>query len=204
MFEHVPSDYACLKMHTLPPSGGDTLWASGYELFDRFSVPFQKMLSGLTVTSSQQTFTSAAKKGGYDLILENRGAPENHGDHFTATHPVVRTNPVTSRNSIYALGLHAKGIDGVTQAESDILMKMFLDTITQNHDIQVRFKWSKNDVAIWDNRCVYHRYAYLPKSDAHADIGRSGTADFSDDFPRAGVRVTSIGERPYFDRTTLP
>jgi alpha-ketoglutarate-dependent taurine dioxygenase len=158
MFEHIPSDYACLKMHTLPPSGGDTLWASGYELFDRFSRPFQKMLSELTVTSSQQTFTSAARKGGYDLILENRGTPENHGNHFTATHPVVRTNPVTGRNSIYALGLHAKGIDNVTQAESDILMKMFLDNITQNHDIQVRKKWSKNDVAIWDNRCVYHRY----------------------------------------------
>jgi hypothetical protein len=39
---------------------------------------------------------------------------------------------------------------------------------------------------------------------AHADFGCSGTADFSDDFPRAGVRVTSIGERPYFDPTTLP
>jgi alpha-ketoglutarate-dependent taurine dioxygenase len=162
MFENIPSDYACLKMHTLPPSGGDTLWASGYELFNRFSTPWQKMLSGLTVTSSQQTFTSAAKIGGYDLILENRGTPENYGNHFVATHPVVRTNPVTGKNSIYALGLHAKGIDRVTQAESDVLMKMFLDTITQNHDIQVRHKWGLNDVAIWDNRCVYHRYVFFP------------------------------------------
>jgi hypothetical protein len=29
-FEPVPSDYAILKIHTLPPTGGDTLWASGY------------------------------------------------------------------------------------------------------------------------------------------------------------------------------
>jgi len=187
MFENVPSDYACLKMHTLPPSGGDTLWASGYEMFDRFSTHYQKFLSGLTVTSSQQTFTSAAKKGGYELIKENRGTPENFGEHFTATHPVVRTNPVTGRNSIYALGLHAKSIDGLTNMESDNMMKIFLDLITQNHDIQVRFRWTMNDVAIWDNRCVYH----------------TGTADFNDDHPRAGVRVTSCGERPYFDPATL-
>ena len=27
-FEPVPSDYAILKVHTLPETGGDTLWAS--------------------------------------------------------------------------------------------------------------------------------------------------------------------------------
>lgn len=30
-FEPVPSDFAMLKVHTLPETGGDTLWASAYE-----------------------------------------------------------------------------------------------------------------------------------------------------------------------------
>ena len=30
-FEPVPSDFAILKVHTLPKTGGDTLWASAYE-----------------------------------------------------------------------------------------------------------------------------------------------------------------------------
>lgn len=39
-FEPVPSDYAMLKIHELPTTGGDTLWASGYEIYDRLSPHF--------------------------------------------------------------------------------------------------------------------------------------------------------------------
>lgn len=34
-FEPVPADYACLMVSQLPPTGGDTVWASGYELYDK-------------------------------------------------------------------------------------------------------------------------------------------------------------------------
>jgi alpha-ketoglutarate-dependent taurine dioxygenase len=157
MYESVPSDYSCLQLHVLPPSGGDTLWASGVEMYERYSTKMQKYLQTLTITSSQQTFTSAAKKGGFDVINENRGHPLNSGTHFTATHPVVRTNPVTGLNSIYAIGLHVKCINGLTNSESDSLMESFLNCITNNHDLQVRLRWTPKTVAIWDNRSVTQR-----------------------------------------------
>lgn len=53
--------------------------------------------------------------------------------------------------------------------------------VSQNHDAQVRFKWSKNDVAIWDNRSNWHAATY-----DHGDV-------------RIGDRVVSLGEAPYFD-----
>lgn len=34
-FETKPADYTSLRLTQLPSSGGDTLWASGYELYDR-------------------------------------------------------------------------------------------------------------------------------------------------------------------------
>jgi len=34
-FEPKPADYTSLRLTQLPSSGGDTLWASGYELYDR-------------------------------------------------------------------------------------------------------------------------------------------------------------------------
>jgi len=34
-FEPKPADYTSLRLTKLPSSGGDTLWASGYELYDR-------------------------------------------------------------------------------------------------------------------------------------------------------------------------
>ena len=154
MYETVPSDYSCLQMHIQPPSGGDTLWASGVEMYNRYSTKMQNFLKTLTITSSQQTFTSAAEKGGFTVVEENRGHPSNRGTHFTATHPVVRTNPVTGLNSSYAVGLHVKCVDGITNAESEALIKSFLDCLTQNHDLQVRLRWTPKTVAVWDNRSV--------------------------------------------------
>jgi alpha-ketoglutarate-dependent taurine dioxygenase len=46
--EQVPSDYTCLRLVELPSCGGDTLWASGYEVYDRISEPMRKMLEGKT------------------------------------------------------------------------------------------------------------------------------------------------------------
>jgi alpha-ketoglutarate-dependent taurine dioxygenase len=72
----------------------DTLWASGYELYDRLSAPYQKFLETLTATFAQPGFKEVAAKSGFNLYDKPRGAPENVGDDLTAIHPVIRTNPV--------------------------------------------------------------------------------------------------------------
>lgn len=58
----------------------DTLWASGYEVYDRISAPYQKFLEGLTATYAQPLFEEAAKKNGFKLYSGERGAPENVGE----------------------------------------------------------------------------------------------------------------------------
>jgi alpha-ketoglutarate-dependent taurine dioxygenase len=53
-FERIPSDYAILKIIKTPEDiGGDTLWASGYEAFDRLSPIWQRFAEGLTATHYQ-------------------------------------------------------------------------------------------------------------------------------------------------------
>lgn len=81
-----------LKIHTLPPTGGDTLWASGYEAYDRLSPPMQKMLEGLTATHDAKFFLEEAERLGNPLRKSIRGNPLNQGDGLTAVHPVIRTN----------------------------------------------------------------------------------------------------------------
>ncbi|OAA61706.1 alpha-ketoglutarate-dependent sulfonate dioxygenase [Niveomyces insectorum RCEF 264] len=183
-FEHVPSDYAILKIVQPPEdAGGDTLWASGYELYDRLSPPIQKLVDGLTATHYQPNFVKVKEAFDLELIEEDRGAPENNGLDFKAEHPVVRTNPVTGWKSLFSAGhqVHAGWINGVTPRESDILKEYFLQLITDNHDLQVRFRWNKNDLAIWDNRSVFH----------------TATNDYNG--KRQGNRVVSLGEKPYYD-----
>jgi alpha-ketoglutarate-dependent taurine dioxygenase len=180
-FEPVPSDYAMLKIHTLPPTGGDTLWASGYEIFDRLSPAMQNFLESLTATHDAKFFLEEAERLGNPLRKGVRGSPLNHGESLEAIHPVIRTNPVTGWKSLFVNKGFTKRINGVTKDESDMLLNYLFNLVTQNHDVQVRFKWNKNDLAIWDNRSTWH----------------CATFDYVQ--TRAGDRVCSLGEAPYLD-----
>jgi alpha-ketoglutarate-dependent taurine dioxygenase len=151
-FEPAPADYTSLRLTQLPKTGGDTLWASGYELYDRFSPAYQRFFETLTATYSGSGFIAAAKADPENIKLytEPRGNPLNVGEELSTVHPVVRTNPVTGWKSIYAVGPFPKQINELNSSESEELLKKFYNTILENHDIQVRFKWrNPNDIGMY-------------------------------------------------------
>ncbi|RYO84873.1 hypothetical protein DL766_001687 [Monosporascus sp. MC13-8B] len=183
-FEPVPADYSSLRLVKLPKTGGDTLWASGYEIYDRISQPYQKFLETLTATFEQPKFAEVAESNGFKLYDKSRGSMENVGSELRAVHPVVRTNPVTGWKSIFPVGGHVREINELSQDESRKLLDWFLELVYRNHDLTVRHRWtSANDIAIWDNRSTFHTATY--------DIEGQGE--------RFGNRAVGIGERPYFD-----
>lgn len=138
-FERVPSDYAMLRIHTLPETGGDTLWASGYEVYDRLSPEMAGFLEGLTATHDASFFHEEARRLGNPLRKGIRGSPLNVGEDLSAVHPVVRTNrmfspssvwvkmltdaAVTGWKSVYVNRGFTKRINGVTKDESDMLLQ---------------------------------------------------------------------------------
>jgi alpha-ketoglutarate-dependent taurine dioxygenase len=69
----------------------------------------------------------------------------------------------------------------MTRDESDLLLPYLINLVTQNHDAQVRFKWRKNDLAIWDNRSIWH------------------CATYDYEAARAGDHVCYLCEAPYLD-----
>lgn len=151
-FEPFPADYTSLRLTELPPSGGDTLWASGYELYDRYSDAYRQFFEGLTATFSGDGFLKAAAEqpDKFKIYEEPRGNPANIGAELKAVHPVVRTNPVTGWKSIFAVGNFPKRINELSARESDELLKTFYKRIEENHDLQVRFKWvNKNDIGTY-------------------------------------------------------
>jgi alpha-ketoglutarate-dependent taurine dioxygenase len=154
-FETCPADYTSLRLTQLPKTGGDTLWASGYDVYDRFSKAYQKFFDSLTATYVGEGFIRAAKNGRAVLYEKERGSPENVGTHLSTVHPVVRTNPVTGWKSIYAIGSFPKYINELEDEESTELLKKLHDVIINNHDLQVRFKWrNPNDIGMFSNRIV--------------------------------------------------
>ncbi|KAL8382007.1 hypothetical protein RB595_006004 [Gaeumannomyces hyphopodioides] len=183
-FEPVPADYTSLRVIKLPETGGDTLWASGYELYNRLSGPYREFVDRLTVTCRADCVLMAIRNRGEKIEEGERGNPLNVGAALTAVHPVVRTNPVTGWRSIFALGQFSKRINEVSPIESEELLKKFYNMIQDNHDLQCRFRWrNPHDIAIWDNRSVFHR----------------ATFDYMDLGERSGNRAVGIGEVPFFD-----
>jgi alpha-ketoglutarate-dependent taurine dioxygenase len=61
-FEPIPSDYALLRLTQLPTTGGDTLWASSYEVYDRISPTLRSFLDSLTGYYAQPGFNEAASR----------------------------------------------------------------------------------------------------------------------------------------------
>lgn len=160
-YEPVPPDYTCLRLTQLPKTGGDTLWASGYELYERFSKPYQKFFEGLTALCIGDGFHKYATE--YpdlcSIYDKPRGNPANKGVSLSAVHPLVRTNPVTGWKSIFAFGPFTSRINELEKQESDELLKKLGQMIIENHDLQVRFKWrNENDIG----QCIlYELYIVL-------------------------------------------
>jgi len=159
-----------LQIHVLPEVGGDTLFANMYAAHDALSAPMQQMLSGLTA----QHESEHVYRGRY----ADRGVDDRGKVYPQATHPVIRTHPETGRKAIYVNRTFTTRINELTDAESEALLDFLFDHCEQI-DFQIRFRWERNDVAFWDNRCVLHRaiWDYWPHE-------------------RKGRRVTIKGDRP--------
>ena len=159
-----------LYLHTVPPSGGDTLFASMYAAYDALSAPMKVFLSGLTATHDGEP----EYRGRY----ADRGVDDAGKVYPKSVHPVVRTHPVTGQKALYVNRIFTTRINELTPDESANLLN-YLWNHCEKPVFQCRFQWQPNSVAFWDNRCVQHvaLWDYYP----HV---------------RSGYRITIKGDRP--------
>jgi alpha-ketoglutarate-dependent taurine dioxygenase len=153
-------------------------------MYDRLSPAWKRFADSLTATYKSTALYGYAQKDPEGMDAGPRGAPNNTGLEFENKHPVVRTHPLTGWKSVFATGTNCLKIDDVTDAESKQIMDKFMDLITQNHDLTIRFRWNDlNDVAVWDNRCTFH----------------AATQDHFGKGTRIGWRCMTMGEVPFHD-----
>ncbi|GAA5957006.1 hypothetical protein JCM21900_001752 [Sporobolomyces salmonicolor] len=136
--------------------------ATPYELYDRL--------------------TPALAKLNIDVYTAQRGSPHNHGALRTA-HPEIRTNRTTGWKGLFIISAFTKGIVEPNADESDQVLQYLFCLCTNNHDLQVRFKWDINDDAIWSNAPSLYNV----------------TVDYEGLEVCKGNRIVSLGEKPYFD-----
>ena len=159
-----------LRVEQVPTTGGDTLFASMYAAYEALSDAMQRLLVELTAVHEGRQYY-VGRYGGDHL---------RDGDYPSAEHPAVRTHPVTGRNALYVNEGFTTGFKELKKTESDALLS-FLRQHCASPEFQCRFRWQRNSVAFWDNRCTQHQaiWDYFPEV-------------------RHGYRVTVQGDQPYY------
>jgi len=175
-FIETPPLGAILSAQRLPPTGGDTLWASGIAAFEALSAPWRKFLEGL---DAEHDFVKSFPLERYSGAGERERWFEAQAKHPPVTHPVIRTHPVTGRRALFVNEGFTTRILGLNPRESEATLRFLFEHVSRP-EFTLRWRWRQGDVAFWDNRVTQH-YA---------------TADY---LPARRVmhRATILGDRPY-------
>ncbi len=160
-----------LQLHILPECGGDTMFANMYMAYEALSNPMQKFLSDLKASHESQHFYSGRYK--------TESNDETKTEYPSAIHPVIRTHPETGKKAIFVNKFFTTRILGLEPQESKFILD-FLFSHIEKTEFQIRYRWNKNDMAFWDNRCTIHKaiWDYFPHE-------------------RKGRRVTIKGDIPF-------
>ncbi|MDC3980253.1 TauD/TfdA dioxygenase family protein [Polyangium jinanense] len=156
-FREAPPMGCVLRCVETPAVGGDTIWVNMVEAYRRLPEPIKQQIAGLRARHSIEATFGAV------MPMEKRHALR---DRFPdAEHPVVRTHPETGEKSLFVNAFTTHFVNFHTPANvrfgqdftpgaSQLLS--YLISQAQIPEYQVRFRWKKNSVAIWDNRCTQH------------------------------------------------
>lgn len=163
-FVQTPPAFSVLRGVTVPPYGGDTVWANTVAAYEELAPALRRLAGELW----------GLHTNAYDYAANNPSSPskaaqERH-EQFLSTryeteHPVVRVHPETGERSLL-LGHFVQRFLGLPRSDSDHLFELFQSHVTRLENT-VRWRWAPGDVAIWDNRATQH-YAV----DDYGDLGR--------------------------------
>ncbi|UUJ40893.1 TauD/TfdA family dioxygenase [Pseudomonas extremaustralis] len=163
-----------LRCVECPPVGGDTMWANMALAYEKLPEDVKQRIEGLRARHSIEATFGAAMPVDKRLALK--------ATYPDAEHPVVRIHPETGEKVLFVnvftthfTNYHTPervryGQD-FTQGGSDLLR--YLVNQAAIPEYQVRWRWKKNSVAIWDNRSTQH-YAVMDYPACVRQMDRAG------------------------------
>ena len=188
--DRVPA-FSVLRGVTIPPYGGNTVWAN---TVDGLRPPARRRSRRWSRTSGRctptPTTTPTASESAHDddeVAVARR--QEFRRTTYETAHPVVRVHPETGERALL-LGHFVKQFVGLNQLESSTLFNLLQNRVTRLENT-IRWTWQQGDVAIWDNRATQH-YAVADFGEEPREVRRITVAG---DVPGLGRRPTQRGAR---------
>jgi taurine dioxygenase len=156
VFAKEPPAITMLTAHVLPEVGGDTMFSSQYEAYDRLSPGMKKLAESIDVAYRSTVLANLA--GGEQTVTG-------------AVHPAVLVHPETGRKALYMTCVQAAVIQGMNPEENRAIINLFQNYVAPP-DIVYRHRWQPGDLVMWDNRCTQH-YAVHDHGDAERLLHRT-------------------------------
>jgi taurine dioxygenase len=144
-----PPMAAMLYALEVPPSGGDTYWASLVLAYETLPAELRQRIEGRSAVHDATYNSAGHLRKGYQELSDPRQAPG-------ARHPLVRAHPETGRKCLFLGRRRNSSIVGLEPAESERLLDALWAHATQPQ-FTFRQQWRAGDVLVWDNRCTVHR-----------------------------------------------
>ena len=160
-FKHNPPFASILYSKIIPSSGGDTLWSCLSSIYDALPNDIKKYLETLNAVHDMGDFRNTFVNN--EPIGSAKKLNEGFKKFGSAIHPVIKMHPITKKKFIYVNPGFTNHIVGLNATDSNNLLN-YLFTFMNKPEFQIRFKWTENTIAMWDNRCTMH-YAigdYMP------------------------------------------
>lgn len=165
---------AVLRCVEAPPTGGDTIWVNMAAAYQNLPQPVKDQIAGLRASHSIE-----ASFGARMPADERRQLKARFPD---AEHPVVRTHPETGEKILFVNSFTTHLVNfhtsrqvrfGIDYAPGAANLLTYLISQASIPEYQVRWRWTKNSVAIWDNRSTQH-YAVQDYWPAVRQMERAG------------------------------
>lgn len=157
-FQRRPPAGTCLYGITIPPHGGDTLYADQHAALDAMPDDLRQRLDGrLAIHSARGGYAPDGMYGRADQRTD-RSMAIRPSDAAMATqlHPIIREHPETGRPGIFGCIGYMIGIDGMDpDAGRDLLVE--LHQWQTRDEFVYRHRWSEAMLVMWDNRSVLHK-----------------------------------------------
>lgn len=156
-FQDTPPAGTCLYGITIPPVGGDTLFANQHLALEKMPEALYAKLEGKrAVHSARLPYAKDGAYGEADQAARSMDIRPSNDACKEQLHPIIRDHPETGRKGIFGCAGYIVGIDGMTNEEAAPLLFELLAWQGQDEFVY-RHKWQENMLVMWDNRSVLHK-----------------------------------------------
>ena len=156
-FLEVPPAGTCLFGITIPPHGGNTLFADQVTAYERLSDEMRDKADKMTAIHSAEL--GYAPTGAYGDADQDSGRSmkiiPSEKARDKREHPFVRMHHETGIKALFSSAAYIQGFTDMEKAESDALLIEFYGHQTDEAFIYSH-KWEKHMLVMWDNRSLLH------------------------------------------------